>query len=318
MALLALVGCTPAADPAPTPEPGRVMAPVTVVSYNVRGPRPDHVFGVAEPFTWPHRRDGVLAQIRALDPDIAGLQEVFPQFRTDGSVGETDRWLADRLPGLETWTGESSSADAPPVIMWRKDRFRLDPGAERGTAVVHPYAEDNAPECWMERDLGWVVLRELASGQRLVVATTHLPATQFCGAERERAAGRVLAVLAERNPERLPVLLTGDLNDTTPDCVRRDWPARGEALARLLGPPLPGTSRLHAPTDCTPSSDPDWPFAPDRPSKPLERIDHVLASDELRAVDHGVGALRIRMGAETSTPSDHRPVWSRVEWAGAG
>lgn len=273
--LLALV-----AAPARPDEP----APLRVATFNIR-------YGSADdgPDRWELRRPRVARTLAELDADLVGLQEA-EAFQV--------RWLLEQLPryaatGVHRDDGRLGGEACP--LLFDRTRFTL---AESRTVWL-----SDTPEVPGSRSYGNVLPRiatrarlvEFSTGRALSVIVVHLD--HASPAAREASARQLLETSRALLREGEPLVLLGDFNATLDSpplelLLAPRGPFR-DALAEHL-PDRPGTF-----TGFDPASD----------GGP-RTIDHLLLAGPGRVLAAGIDTRRI----DGRYPSDHFPVWMRIDW----
>lgn len=171
------------------------------------------------PNAWNERKDGLVDEIRRLDMDVFGMQEVFPaqafyitnalpQYAVTGEYREKDR----------------VSGEASPVC-YKKDRFAV---VKSGTFWLSETPDVPGVKGWgaaCPRVCTWALLRDRRTGAMLTFANTH---TDHVSA-RARKEGMLLVIrrMREFAPKGTPIVFTGDHN-----CRETEEPAI--AVAELL------------------------------------------------------------------------------------
>lgn len=194
--LLVLAGAGLASSPARAAEP----IALRVGTFNIRLARAhDGDDG------WEHRKDLVVKTIRAMDVDLLGVQEAWP---------EQTQYLQEHLPEYKHLV---RSREIDPVegestpIFYRHERWQADP-EEQGHFWLSDTPEVPASITWKNacpRIVTWVRLIDRATGRGLYFYNTHLDHVS----ELARVKGSQL--LAQRIAARKhaePVLVTGDFN----------------------------------------------------------------------------------------------------------
>ena len=170
---------------------GFIVATLNVLghSHTARG-------GDKRGFAGSRRRMGhVVSLLGANGVSVVGLQELQPIQR------------ASFLRRTRGWRIHSPKGDPQDSVAWRSSRFRL----LRATSFKVPYFR-------RMRRMPIVVLKDRATGRKLVVISVHNPANKGSKAKmrKRRAAGvrRELAMVKHmRRTTRAPVILMGDFND---------------------------------------------------------------------------------------------------------
>jgi len=182
----------PVTEPDPT---------VRVMTYNVRG--------VADPppRDWRTRLPLVKRLLRRHDPDLLGVQEAkWPQMRDLERALPGHRWIGMGLRG--------GTRDQFVAVFYRADRFEL-------LDFDHFWLSDTphviGSATWGNRYVRmatWVKLRDRRTGTVLYQLNTHFD--HESERAREKSAELVLKRVRGFQPG-VPVLVTGDFNDTAGD-----------------------------------------------------------------------------------------------------
>jgi endonuclease/exonuclease/phosphatase family metal-dependent hydrolase len=245
---------------------------------------------------WRDRRPAVLAALRAVDPDVVGLQEVWADDR-ENLAG----WLADELGLHWTW--------APSPAPQRFHRRAADT-AQVGNAVLSRWPVLDERVLHLPGDDGRLALhaRLDAPGHPVPFFTTHLTSEPHASGQRcDQVTALAAFVARHRGGTAHPAVVTGDLNA---------WPDSDEV--RLLGgyrtaPAAPGEVLL----DAWEFADPAAPAATWDPANPYVgagnppvRIDYVFVGPPGPG---GLGAVRaVRRAADGPVDgvwaSDHAAV----------
>lgn len=266
--LLALVGTATAS----------AVAPLRVMTFNVRTPSPDGVN------VWENRRDLFVRTIRDADPDVFGTQELHKR------QGD---FVVAKLPHF-AWFGEGrrgGDGDEHMGVFYRTDRLKLlqsgnfwlsdTPDVPGSISWGHPYP----------RMVTWALFRRKADGRRFYFFDTHLPYREQDEAARTKGAKEILARI-EALQKGVPVVLVGDFN-TTPASRAHALLATVLTDARATAPERAGPDKtFHAFT-----------------GQPTGQIDWILT--------RGFTALRadtITVHDGKVYPSDHFPVVAELRW----
>jgi len=226
---------------------------------------------------WPHRRALVVDTIRAIDPDVLGIQEPFPDqlvYLRD-SLSEYEWYGVPRKGGGE---GEHSA------IAWRANRFDAV-ACETRWLSEQPDVPSVGWDAAYYRTATRVRLLDRETDDTITVWNTHLDNE---GATARRESARLLSEWTQDDP---PVVLLGDFNA----------PPGSEPYEGLTGD---GGGALRDARDrATETVGPDGTihhFTGD----PEEHIDHVFVSPEIDVEHH-----RVVTDSEAGRyPSDHFPV----------
>jgi endonuclease/exonuclease/phosphatase family metal-dependent hydrolase len=177
--------------------------PLRVMTFNIR-----MITKADGPNQWEHRRELVVAMLRAEQPDVIGTQELIKR--------QGDEVVA-ALPEY-AWLGEGrrgGSDDEHMGIFYRKDRLRV---LESGNFWLSDTPEIPGSITWgnvYPRMVTWARFERLADGARFTLYNTHLPYREEDEAVRIRCVELILARL-DALPENERVIITGDFN-TSPE-----------------------------------------------------------------------------------------------------
>ncbi|MFZ4575153.1 MAG: endonuclease/exonuclease/phosphatase family protein [Phycisphaerales bacterium] len=228
---------------------------------------------------WPHRKSSVEHFLRHETPDVLGLQEV---------EAEQADWLRAQFPeydfhGVGRIDGERKGEFAP--IMVRASRFeRLD----AGHFWLSPTPDVPGVKGWdaaCERMASWMRVKDRETGTELFLLNTHL---DHVGTKAREESIKLIRAKVAALANGAPVVLTGDFN-----CA-------ADAHAAAGFPDLRDSFRTVFPLrDADEATFTGW-----KPTINGERIDWILTSDRLEAVDAGI--QRVAPGGHPL--SDHYPV----------
>ena len=203
-ALLGTIGCATA-----TP-----ASALRVGTYNIRLQPGDK----GTPNDWELRKDDLVAQIRKMDLDAFGLQEVCP-----GQAA----YLREKLPEF-AFVGEHRGADrksdeASPVF-FRKDRFEA---LKSGTFWLSETPEVPGKKGWgaaCPRVCSWMWLKDKRTGKTFCFANTH---TDHVSALARKEGMLLIINRMKEFGAGAPIVFTGDHN-----CRENEEPA--EAVSKIL------------------------------------------------------------------------------------
>jgi endonuclease/exonuclease/phosphatase family metal-dependent hydrolase len=287
--LLALTGCR-------EKEPPRAVAvredgtlALSLCSFNVRYENESDKSWRS----WPNRIDRVVRTIRRLDPDVMGVQEAL-----HGQAADLRASLPDyAFHGVGRDDGKRAGEYA--AIFYNAGRFEPDP-ADRGTFWLSDFPERPGSRTWgnsVVRCTTWIRLTDRASGRGFYVFNTHW--SHHHQESRVKAARLIAERIAARRHPAEPVVLLGDFNATEGNPAVRLFIHGGlDDPYRRLHPDEPNRRTLHF-----------WDGNFDGPLK----VDHILVSKGAR-----FQAADIHRAAQRKEqPSDHYPVWAKIEWPGS-
>lgn len=207
--------------------PAPVVNPLSVASYNVKCA--NCFAGAANELTWADRRPAVVSNIKAQMPDVIGVQEASQGWLKDdsrpGGVSQFED-LQERLQAaganyqLTNARRNNCVKDTTPTGC-----IFADKGASQGTKLFYNpskvsmvsqgslalpaiQATDNP------RYLAWGIFIQKSTNKNFFVGDAHLePGGGSAGQTlRTKQTQAITAEIKKRNPQGLPVLLTGDLN----------------------------------------------------------------------------------------------------------
>lgn len=206
---------------APQPE----AAPLRVASFNLRCAncsRNSRINGREK--NWETRRAKVIAQIKAEDVDVIGVQEASPGLLKGRKISQFED-LADRLGSPYQLTNtkrygcakstsykncakRNNGASADVRILYNTERLDL---LDQGSRQL-----DNEKATSGPRFVAWAIFADKTDGRTFFFATAHTEPGQSKAkrALRKKQAKKILAEIEAHNPDNLPVVLTGDFSST--------------------------------------------------------------------------------------------------------
>lgn len=234
---------------------------------------------------WPLRRSHVIDLVRFYGPDVFGLQEALL-----GQIND----MAAQLPGYD-WVGVGredgiNGGEYSPVF-YNSKRFQLK---QQGWFWLSetPDGPSMGWDAACKRVCTYVLLEEYDTHKSFWFFNTHF---DHVGVKaRDESARLILKKMHELNEDKLPLILTGDLNaepgDQAIDTIRRRMRDAKEATEEpAYGPE--GTFNnfdFHSPLDT--------------------RIDYIFVNRKLDVRKYGV----LTDSYNQHYPSDHLPVYSEV------
>ena len=280
--LLAFVACAPGAGAGPASD-------LRLMSFNIR-------YGTADDGAdaWPRRAAMAFDVVRRFDADVVGVQEAL-RFQLD-ELGAALPAFAEIGVGRD----DGRTAGEYSAILYRRGRFEV---LEEGTFWFSDTPAVPGSMTWgnrITRICTWARLRDRSGGARFYVYNLHLD--HESQPSRERSA----LLLAERIRTRSspdPVLVMGDFNSGEANPVYRHLTGAETLPAATPAPPLADTYRLRHPGDTIVGT-----FHAFRGTTTGDKIDHILASPEWRALDASI----VRTSRAGRFPSDHFPVTAVV------
>jgi len=153
---------------------------------------------------WPQRKDDVVALIHEYQVDLLGVQEALPTQMQD---------LQQGLPGYAS-LGVGRDLDNQgefSAIFYSTVKFKLLDG-DTFWLSKSPQTPSKGWDAALNRVCTWGRFRALETGREFLIFNTHF---DHVGHEaRQQSAQLILDKITELNPERLPLILSGDFNLT--------------------------------------------------------------------------------------------------------
>lgn len=193
-------------------------AEITVASYNVESKTRD-----ADTHPWEQRRDAVASTIKSQAPDVIGLQEA-SQGKFEGVDLSQAEDLVNRmgspykLANTARYNCENAKSPYMCVPMYRgasnsqKIAYNSDTVEVLGKGSVKTVSLKTRFE--EERYVEWALFRHLDSGKQFFFVNVHLdPGKDKNTIDiRKKQMDQILAMIAEKNPGKLPTYIVGDFN----------------------------------------------------------------------------------------------------------
>ncbi|HML63789.1 MAG TPA: endonuclease/exonuclease/phosphatase family protein [Dysgonomonas sp.] len=258
---------------------------LNVMTFNIRLDVPSDSLN-----SWQYRKDNAAEMVRMNDVDILGMQEVLLNQMND---------LKERLPQYTTiGVGRQDGADKGEFspIFYKKDRFSA---IESGTFWVSETPEVAGSKGWDAsyiRVATWAILKEKATGKEIFAINTHLDND---GLIARKEGGNLLLKKAEELGKGLPIVLTGDFNDTP----------QSEAIKNITDASKTN-HLLDSKTIALKASGTDWTFHNFGRLAESERplIDYIFVSKQIKVQDYVV----LPDTLNGTFVSDHKPVLSKI------
>jgi len=240
--------------------------------------------------SWQYRKDVAAQAVRTNDIDILGMQEVLANQMND---------LKERLPeyaavGVGRDDGVDRGEFSP--LFYKKDKFTE---IESGTFWVSETPEIAGSKGWDAsyiRVATWAILKEKETGKQVFAINTHLDND---GLIARKEGGNLIIKKAQELGKGLPIILTGDFNDT-PD---------SEAIKNIIDTTHPNYL-IDTKSIAVKKSGTDWTFhdfgrLPEN-ERPL--IDYIFISNKIKIQDYIVLPDMI----DGIYVSDHKPVVAKL------
>lgn len=208
------------------PASGPVAAtPLRVASFNVRCANCSiNSRTNSREKKWETRRAKVIAQITAEKVDVIGLQEASPGLLKGKKISQfedlanrlgapyrltnTERYGCAKSTSYKNCTKVDNGASADVRIVYNSERLTL---VDSGSKQLDKEKATSGP-----RFLAWAILEDNTDGRRFFFVTAHTEPGQSKAkrALRTKQAGLILAEIEAKNPDNLPVVITGDFSST--------------------------------------------------------------------------------------------------------
>ncbi len=255
---------------------------VNVMTFNIR-------LLTAEPDLrdwWFMRRGEVAGLVLRHDPDVVGMQEVYPSQAKD---------LAKRLPEYD-WYGvpreDGAKMGEMCAVFYRRDRLEA---LDKGTFWLSPTPDRPGTLAWdagCRRLVSWIKFRDRKSDQIFFVFNTHF---DHMGKTARQESAKLLVQKIPAIAGDAPAVITGDFNcapDSPPYAIITEFLQDAKLVTEAPPSGPDATSRNFTPG-----------------SQPKKRIDYLFATTGVRILDY---AVIDDVYGKDRRPSDHMPVTSRV------
>jgi endonuclease/exonuclease/phosphatase family metal-dependent hydrolase len=238
---------------------------VNVMTFNIRL---DHAGDSLN--NWQYRKDNAAQMVKMNNIDILGTQEVLLNQLND---------LKERLPEYNAiGVGREDGKDKGEFssLFYKKDKFTE---IESGNFWVSETPEVAGSKGWDAsylRVAAWAILEDKGTGKQIFVMNTHLDND---GLTARKEGGSLLLKKAAELGKGLPVILTGDFNDTP----------ESEAIKNITDANKAG-HLIDSKSIATNISGTDWTFH-DFGRLPLaERplLDYIFVSKQIKVSDYSV------------------------------
>ncbi len=244
---------------------------------------------------WPLRKDGALALLRGLAPDVLGVQE---------ALAEQHDAVAAALPGHMAVGGGRDDGRRKgefSSLFLRRARFEL---LDSGQFWLSPTPDVPGSMGWdaaYPRVCAWARVRDRRNGRELLVANTHFDHLGVLAREQSARliVARLRAVARARGPDAPapPILLLGDFNSDEHSSAYRALLDAGLGDAYRSAHPQAAADELT--------------FHGFKGLATGRRIDFIFNGPQLRVVDASIERTPLASGR---FPSDHYFVTARFEW----
>jgi endonuclease/exonuclease/phosphatase family metal-dependent hydrolase len=268
------------------PQDAAADATLRVMTFNIRyATAPDGEN------SWANRKDLLLDVIRKFGPDLLGTQEVLAS-QADFLSRELDGYT---LVGVGRDDGKRKGEFSS--LMYRTARFEA---RDSGTFWLSESPEVAGSKSWdssLPRIATWVRLRDKESKAELLFLNTHW---DHRGKQARIEAGKIIRQWITDHADKLPVVVTGDLN------VNEDHEGILALVAEDAKPRLLDVYRAVHPK----SRADEATFHAFNGERRGKRIDFIFASPQLAPTE----ATIVRTAKDGRDPSDHYPVTAVLSW----
>lgn len=240
---------------------------------------------------WHARRQSVVDLIQAESPQVIGLQEVANHTHGEPVASEQLAFLRAELDSYAfACVGDPKTVASENPILYDPERFEL---LSEGFFFFSTTPEVIFSVSWGAGDpvyAAWAQLRDQLTGSDLWVFNVHFD--HLSGRSKRNAARIVCEYVDSIVPAGGASIVLGDFNAFARSGPLRRIRAEGFTHALPFG--TGGSYHMF-------TGRPPWP-----------RIDHILVSEQLTAID---GYLRPDR-SDHGYPSDHFPAFATLAWAG--
>lgn len=186
----------------PTPPVTAEPIEVRVVSFNVRYPADSDTGEQA----WDFRFPGICSMIKEVAPDIIGTQECYPSQREEilAAFPKYKAYGVRRSDGIDA-IGKSETTS----IIYDDERLEI---VDKGTFWLSetPDIPSTGWDATIKRTTTWILFKEKESGKCFYHYNTHL---DHAGVEAQKQGAKLIRQkMTAKNTDKLPVLLSGDMN----------------------------------------------------------------------------------------------------------
>ena len=170
---------------------------IHIMSFNIRYNNPNDGYNA-----WPHRKQMVESMIRFHKADLIGIQEAVQNQMDD---------LANMLPDYGYLGKVREPGGEYASIFYRKGRFQL---LDKNTFWLSKTPEKMSKgwDAALNRVASWGKFKDKQTGKIFFLLNTHF---DHRGQKARRKSAELMLTQAEKiNPEKLPMVITGDFNMT--------------------------------------------------------------------------------------------------------
>lgn len=257
-----------------------------VGTYNIRYDTP-----LDENWSWIHRKQNVIEQIKHMDTDIFGVVEALSHQKKD---------LESGLPSYQTIgvaRGDGIDDGEYNLIFFKKDRFKLIDSGHQWISET-PNEPSIYPDAGSPRVIVWGIFEEKNTKKQFAMMVTHLDdASQKA---RNLGSFYLKQLLTTSKFKTLPSFLVGDFN------FFREDQAYKEILDFMKDSTLDNEGLSIVPHTYQEQSE----FIPHNPKK-FTQLDYIFVNSHLETLGVTIGKDISKTG---KYPSDHFPIWGEYEF----
>ena len=246
---------------------------------------------------WEARMPHVTGLIKDKGFDLMGLQEVCTQ-QADFIRKAFPDW---GLVGVATNDAERSRTSHANGIFFRKDRFSVDEWGWFGLSETPDVPGVKSWGTMCVRACTWARMTDRVEDRKFLFFNTHFD--HRSQQAREKGMELVLAKIAEKNREGLPVILCGDFNSRVESPQIQLAKKTLSRAFEISATPPKGPFR----------TDNCWKFVPPEREneKAGNRIDHIFLTPGIKVASHETFG---DFYGDNFYPSDHFPMKVLMEW----
>lgn len=244
---------------------------------------------------WNKRRDGVMAALQNIRPDIAGIQEATSEQWPDFKNKHPEYSIADKSMNMKKWSST--------MVLYRKDRVEyIDGGLFYLSETPHVFSKGFGT--YTEKTCTWCIFRDLRNANKFLFLNAHFVKSGCTNSEKARKkSAELILKKAKELASGLPIVFVGDLN-TEPN----------EPPHKILSKSLQD-SRSTAETYYNGKNNVNTFIGTFKASKQGRKaiLDHIFASHNFR-VKRYVVHVKVNEKGRDIYCSDHRPVKVILGW----
>lgn len=259
---------------------------INVMSFNIRL---DHAGDSLN--NWQYRKDVAAEVIKTNDIDILGTQEVLLNQFND---------LKERLPeytGIGVGREDGKEMGEFCALFYKKTKFTEIKSGNFWLSETPEIAGSKGWDASYIRVATWAILKDNATGKQVFAINSHLDND---GLTARIEGGNLLLKKAMELGKGLPIILTGDFNDTPEsetiknitDSAKSDYLLNSKAVAKSVA----GT---------------EWTFH-DFGRLPMQErplIDYIFVSKDIQVLNYNTLSDKL----DGIFVSDHKPIMAKIE-----